>query len=615
MPDYERWTRNRPDHASFAILLQTLCVIDVDSAAVAAELEHRFPVLATVPRERTPRGGMHYYFRRSELADSGGYYDSRSPVMPSVDFKSRTSTGSGGIVLVAPTAGYTWIQQPCGPPQPIPDDLLRAIAAPKHAEHHVAFECRGGEVMECESRIAYTSPYIRMFIDKEVAGDVAMVLVPLFSAAAVRFAIEAMDSRTLGAIDREVSDEALAFIDFADFDKASVKWFTETLSEREELSRVHPAMASAVVTDELVAIDSALAGRTVHDPNIIDDLNAEGCALEMGRPRRTSPSPITPDPVYALESGLPARVKEWMRAFPGELIIAGGCVTGAIATGAPLGWDIDLFVVAQDTATGDRILDHILDDEDIIEARNTGYAMTMILEVEEVYTLTISEVCVQVILVLNPTVESTVRGFDLAPSAACAYYVQGGDALVIRATASWLESIRSNAFPILSASWTDSSIMRVAKYSDVKGFVPYIAGLDRAKVDNYTHGRLDGWCPERALRDAIRDDDGPGALFLVEKLFRVRRSTNFKRLTTALRKARVSDYTAFTACTNAIAAILERIFCRSTRGGCDVRAQPGDRVPWRAYAPESTVNGKKSCADPALGPWCKSEARWCGAVE
>jgi hypothetical protein len=42
---------------------------------------------------------MHFYFKRSALADTGGYYDCSggAQVMTNVDFKSITSTGTGGI--------------------------------------------------------------------------------------------------------------------------------------------------------------------------------------------------------------------------------------------------------------------------------------------------------------------------------------------------------------------------------------------------------------------------------------------------------------------------------------------------------------------------------------
>ena len=58
----------------FCVILQTLCVIDVDSASLAMDLEARFPILKEVPRELTRRG-MHYWFKRSALADEEAHFD------------------------------------------------------------------------------------------------------------------------------------------------------------------------------------------------------------------------------------------------------------------------------------------------------------------------------------------------------------------------------------------------------------------------------------------------------------------------------------------------------------------------------------------------------------
>jgi hypothetical protein len=102
MAESERWRHQNPKHTDFALLLQTLCVVDVDSHALANVLEQTFPILLNVARERTSKG-VHYFFSRSPLADNDGYYDARSPVLNGVDFKSRTATGTGGVIVTAPT--------------------------------------------------------------------------------------------------------------------------------------------------------------------------------------------------------------------------------------------------------------------------------------------------------------------------------------------------------------------------------------------------------------------------------------------------------------------------------------------------------------------------------
>lgn len=101
---YDWAARNREMIASkdLGILLRDLCVVDVDTVADADALEARFPELLAAPAEATARG-RHYFFVRSPLADSSGYYDGRAQRMPTVDFKTRAWGGGSGFVVVAPS--------------------------------------------------------------------------------------------------------------------------------------------------------------------------------------------------------------------------------------------------------------------------------------------------------------------------------------------------------------------------------------------------------------------------------------------------------------------------------------------------------------------------------
>lgn len=131
--DYDRLSTFVVDNSDWAITLHDLCVVDVDSLEQVADLEARFPVLRTVPAVRT-RKGMHYYFRRSALADESGYLDGAAQREKGIDFKTVTSTGTGGILVVPPSPNKTWLRAPFGEGAvditPIPDDLLAAVALP-----------------------------------------------------------------------------------------------------------------------------------------------------------------------------------------------------------------------------------------------------------------------------------------------------------------------------------------------------------------------------------------------------------------------------------------------------------------------------------------------------
>lgn len=121
----------KPEDASidWAIILTDICVVDVDDPAVANDLEARFPILLSAPCERTKRG-FHYFFKRSALAKRDNYWDS-SGDLAKVDFKSVTSTGTGGIILVCPSTDKAWVRPPwVSGLIDIPDDLLMSVARP-----------------------------------------------------------------------------------------------------------------------------------------------------------------------------------------------------------------------------------------------------------------------------------------------------------------------------------------------------------------------------------------------------------------------------------------------------------------------------------------------------
>lgn len=126
----------------------------MDDCKLVPELEARFPLLRTAPCERTRRG-FHYFFLRFSLANVGCFYDGCGQVTPHLDFKSVCSTGTPGIIVVAPStwvvrlvvggptpshpypfpcSDKTWVRAPwdCDIVE-IPDDLLKLVARPNAA--------------------------------------------------------------------------------------------------------------------------------------------------------------------------------------------------------------------------------------------------------------------------------------------------------------------------------------------------------------------------------------------------------------------------------------------------------------------------------------------------
>jgi hypothetical protein len=143
------------------VLLQDLCVVDVDTLARADELERRFPVLRAAPTGGTARG-RHYWFLRSDECDRDGFYDGPGQVQRGVDFKTRCATGTCGVVVVAPLGAAALVS--------IPSDLQAAVAAPRHRgrERLQVFEFDGGERAELSVRRPETMSYFEPMREGDV---------------------------------------------------------------------------------------------------------------------------------------------------------------------------------------------------------------------------------------------------------------------------------------------------------------------------------------------------------------------------------------------------------------------------------------------------------------
>jgi len=531
----ERWRLRHPLHTNYAILLKSLCVVDVDSQAVADLLEGRFPVLLTVPRERT-RKGMHYYFARSPLADSDGYYDSRSPAMPGVDFKSRTSTGTGGVIVAAPAEGKTWIAEPwsfaCASPKCIPDDLLQYIGAPRHPPRDIVFECSNGDVLNMlATRHVAKAPYVGVFLSDELKDHrrdnrvkCGRVICHAYSARSVAAAVQAADNmRFASHVSNDVVTEALDFCDFAGFPKQRTDRASDQYAERRALSDVHPEMADAMQATGLLTVTGGVAPGT--RDYATHELNLGECELFLSNATAAASGRFAARPGEAFEDSVPRCVKDWMRAFPGRVVCAGGRVSGAVSETSAPGADTDLFVITNCVAEADAVLDHIRADPRVRAGTFTGCAYTMVVD----SCVDPSAHVVQLVLFLNGSIEQLLRGFDFAPCRIAAYHTAGSDVEVV-CTPDWLESARSMAIPILRESWTDSSLARLAKYSDEKGYRLYVPGLNRSyaeerlvEIVSANHWRSPWhWVVRRAVRRAFSSQClGLASLFVCERYIKV----------------------------------------------------------------------------------------------
>ena len=692
--DYDLFRATTPEHMSYGIAAQTLAVVDIDCEAAIAPLCERFPVLNSAIRENT-RKGAHFFFSRSPLCETDGYFDSRSPCMRGIDFKTRTSSGTGGIIVVAPSPGKVWVGDAPwlalagrAPPE-IPEDLLRAIAAPRYPPRPVSFKCAGGTVVSRvasrhASRAAYVAVYSRTrdgsadsvgdtFADAPVQDDGdgdgdgcgtsrghRPAPVTTFQASIVAAAVDALEQNVSvtafvgvdGSDDNAAAGDALEFLNFICAPAERLETVERATREMLALATIDPIAHTAKCEDlsrdaRLVDIgELCRQGCVLRDPAplVLGDSEVV-LAAEAGDHRSANEGYDTPaiviDPATAVASMSPPCVLEWMRRFPGRLVMAGGFVTGATVVGVDLGSDVDMFTVAHTASEGDAIVNAILLDHRVVEARFTGCALTL--------TIADYHRPVQIVAFLMPSVEQVVKGFDFDPARVLAVYDPddtASDQLRVLATRSWVHTARTLTFRVDPEGWSSSSTLRVSKYC-AKGFRAYIPALDRTRVSAY----LDtfAWRPQRTMAkmtgdiarvreprarsslrafrsqrgrriaacvgDQIAADPGMGSLFLAEWLVRwsaERQSQEGRwsahaQLCKAARNARVSDYDSLMAAQgifgNVVRGVVRVIgWLNAWRGGGHGGGRGGGqgggraqsalgtrRVCWRTFAPEKRL--------------------------
>lgn len=91
------------------VLLEDHFVIDCDNNSRYEELRSKFPEIDRAPLVSTARG-KHIWFRRP--ASLAGYYDLADAFtdFDKVDFKTMSSTGTSGLIIVPPSQGKNWIR-------------------------------------------------------------------------------------------------------------------------------------------------------------------------------------------------------------------------------------------------------------------------------------------------------------------------------------------------------------------------------------------------------------------------------------------------------------------------------------------------------------------------
>ena len=480
-----------PDEA--CVLLNQLCVVDVDSMKQASALEAAFPCLADAPCEATSRG-RHYWFRRSARADAMGYYDGSAQRVSGVDFKTRCSTGTAGVVVVAPSAGRVWIR-PLHDSilEPIPDDLLDAVAVPRCTvrAYDLKFAC--GASATIETAHLGTMAYFEPFLDDD-GGLGTRVPVPcdersMRSLLAVLAFVERSDPYEQPLPPGASFDEAVELVDKLGGDAAGLR---ERLVRgaafwRADLRAAWPAM------DNALALEAAWGADAVRDIEVGTAIRYTPAGPQERRatwlfdddPTRRHYEGDTVVPSFSpvdIEAVLPEVVRTAMRRHP--LVLAGGAALALLSPrvmsssgGAVADWDLFPYGVDEDAA--DAILRDVESTMDGWRAIRTPRAFTFVCPPSDsaVHAMTSA---VQIVLRLSETPADVLVGFDLPPCKVALFYDGGGNLRAVAAP-SWFESMRRMAFPVPVHRWCKSSSLRVIKYV-ARGFDTMLPGVRRTFV-------------------------------------------------------------------------------------------------------------------------------------
>lgn len=452
------------------LLLQDLCVVDVDNDALSTQLEADYPELTLAPCERT-RKGRHYFFRRSTLSDADGYYDGAAQVQKGVDFKTVCSQGTSGFVVIAPSTDKRWVRPLWATPvAPIGDALLRRVAVPKHARVTIEFALPSGRRVAVQNRFVMQFSTVRQFAEdfpgKGLAVDTCeRHLEDLF------FCCEHGVTRRVPTR-AEVAD-VLRLADFMGVPRRFLGAFRcgGPVHRLLDVERVWPEMA-AHLHAEMLARKHVGAVATV--PVVLFRRGTSAGPTLDGNWLFPSDRVSSTPQVASDTEVLPAFVASVLRKHPGRVVLAGG---GALATAVPATGppnDFDLFLVDVDEESAIAVVHSMCADPGCKVVYRSKSAITMLVKKNAARSSTVQ---VQVILRRYSSVASLLSSFDVAPCKVCVIAETDGT-LSAHAMPIWHASMRDMCFVADLDVWGTASFARVLKYA-ARGFRVYVPCTSR----------------------------------------------------------------------------------------------------------------------------------------
>lgn len=466
----------------WAVLLTELCVIDVDDPALAAKLEEEFPEMKAAPCETTKRG-VHYFFRRSALANKCGFYDGCAQVSAHVDFKSLCSTGTPGVLVVSPSTDKLWVRKPWEVPIiDIPDTLLVRVAKPAHVYLSFADESADAAPLpiavdrvarfhlfnplspsETPISVPCTREVFKAMMDVLENGDLPPLRAPtkpflhslLRAGTALRLG-EGEKRRLLPA-----AYPGTRFAYRADLYDICEAWWRADAEEEERMVTERSADSALVIVDE------ELASKMLFVPLATEERKRQdGRWLFQKLPCNRPTHVLRENPRQVLEQEtMTPIVAGILRDHANCIILAGGAVLGAAAR-VPPGTDLDLFIHSTTTEEADTIVTSVR-----AAAGKAGYvesvsrvAITFSPTAAMAASTAEKHLPFQIILCINRDAAQVIESFDLAPCKVLARYDSSKSQFVIEALPAWVESVRSMAFWVDNSTWGAMSTQRVCKY-------------------------------------------------------------------------------------------------------------------------------------------------------
>lgn len=484
--DWEKYAKCKMESKDVCVLLHNLCVVDVDDLETANALENDFPMLKLAPCETTKRG-KHYWFIRPIIADDLGYFDGANQRRQKVDFKSVCSTGTSGIVVVAPSDNKTWVRPLWNTPLiDMPFELLDAIALPKNAvtNLHLIFD-NSEELLVTRCHWVPLMTYFEPFLSEEDRMSFDIIPVPCDKSIFVEL-LHVLNHNKLSKRHptTELFNDMISLADKLGLSKDSYRrllcgiprtqldmhnacpsWWLTYVDEHEW------RMAGALDNDILINVTSDLAIGLEFE-RLVSSYDRESWLFPQIKNYQEERS-LVDDPVGATKSQLPSIVLELLQMYTGNLVLAGGSVLGTVGRHVQPGSDYDLFIVGMDETQATVMLDDIthLYNNEILQTVCTGNALTMIFG---------DHIVVQIILRLYDNIAQVLVGFDLPPSKIGAYY-DADNLFTIKCAPSWIACMKHMAFAADFTCWGYASVARLIKYKQ-KGFDVYVPGLRRAAL-------------------------------------------------------------------------------------------------------------------------------------